>query len=413
MIKVIHFADFHLGMDNYGHIDTKTGLSTRALDFLASLDFLVEHALAHDTDIVLFAGDAFKTRSPSPTHQREFASRIRRLSAAGVQTVLLVGNHDLPVTMGKAHTLEIFRTLNVPNVIVADRPGLHQVPARSGEFLQVLALPWVLKSHILAKDKYKGLGLTELGSVMRQRLVELLITGTNSLSKQARTDRPLVLLAHGTVEGAVFGSEQDAMLGNDLIIPRDIAFSPIFDYVAMGHLHKHQQVGEDPPVVYAGSMERVDFGEARDPKGFVELELGVWAGLLDWRFVETPTRDFVTLDVAVEEDEDADRAVVKAVGGMVKLADVILRINVSGAGLLNEGLIRAAAAAAANVSIRNVRPRGPARLRLAADGDLRDYTPEQLLKHYFVAKGTPKKRAEMLMGLAKEIIEEVDNDTTE
>ena len=80
MIKILHFADLHLGVENYGRLDPQTGLSTRLADFLRCFDFLVDHAAHHDVDLALFAGDAFKTRDPSPTYQREFARRIRRLA---------------------------------------------------------------------------------------------------------------------------------------------------------------------------------------------------------------------------------------------------------------------------------------------------------------------------------------------
>ncbi|NIO69518.1 MAG: exonuclease SbcCD subunit D, partial [Anaerolineae bacterium] len=60
---------------------------------------------------------------PSPTYQREFAKRIQRLSAAGVPTVLVVGNHDTPNALGRANAVEIFDTLEVENVVVAKRPA--------------------------------------------------------------------------------------------------------------------------------------------------------------------------------------------------------------------------------------------------------------------------------------------------
>src|SRR5215217_7931976 len=95
-MKLLHFADLHLGVENYGRIDTQTGLSSRLGDFLHRLDDVVDYAIAERMDAVLFAGDAFKTRDPNPTVQRAFAERIRRLSRATIPTILLIGNHDLP-----------------------------------------------------------------------------------------------------------------------------------------------------------------------------------------------------------------------------------------------------------------------------------------------------------------------------
>src|SRR5512136_207486 len=132
-MKIIHFADLHLGVETYGKINPETGVSTRLDDFLKAIDKLVDYALDHQIDLVLFCGDAYKSREPSQTQQREFARRIKRLSGGGVPLFLLIGNHDLPNALGRATTIEIFATLSVPNVWVANRPGIHRIQTKSGE----------------------------------------------------------------------------------------------------------------------------------------------------------------------------------------------------------------------------------------------------------------------------------------
>jgi len=99
-IKVVHFADVHLGVENYGRLDPGTGLSTRLIDFLAAIDRVIDAAIDEGADLVVFAGDAYKTRDPSPTYQREFARRVRRLSEAGLPTVLV---RTPPLRGGAAH----------------------------------------------------------------------------------------------------------------------------------------------------------------------------------------------------------------------------------------------------------------------------------------------------------------------
>ena len=129
-MRVLHFADLHIGVENYGRTDPTTGLSTRLGDFLAALDELVDYALGHDIDLVLFCGDAYKSRDPSQTHQREFARRIMRLTAAGVPVFLLVGNHDLPYALGRATALDIYPTLGVPLVHVGSRLETYVIESR-------------------------------------------------------------------------------------------------------------------------------------------------------------------------------------------------------------------------------------------------------------------------------------------
>ena len=114
-IRMLHFADTHIGVENYGAIDPATGISSRVLDFLRRIDDLIDFAGENDADLAIFAGDAFKSRYPSPTHQREFARRIKRLAEI-CPVVLVVGNHDRPAMVQKASSVEIFHTLDVPNV---------------------------------------------------------------------------------------------------------------------------------------------------------------------------------------------------------------------------------------------------------------------------------------------------------
>ena len=106
-IRVLHFADVHIGMENYGKTDPDTGVSSRVFDFLQRMDEMIAYADEHDVDLVIFAGDSFRSRSPNPTHLREFAQRIRMLSQLA-PTMLLVGNHDLPVNAAKASTSRDF-----------------------------------------------------------------------------------------------------------------------------------------------------------------------------------------------------------------------------------------------------------------------------------------------------------------
>ena len=59
-MKILHFSDLHIGVENYGKIDPNTGLSTRLSDFLSSFDELVDFALSEPVDIVILAGDVYK-----------------------------------------------------------------------------------------------------------------------------------------------------------------------------------------------------------------------------------------------------------------------------------------------------------------------------------------------------------------
>ena len=267
-MRILHFADLHIGVENYGRIDPNTGLSSRLGDFLRSYDELVDYAIDEGIDLVLFAGDAYKSRDPSQTHQREFARRIARLSAAGIPTFLLVGNHDTPQVIAQATALEIFPTLNVANVYIGDRLQTYIVETRDGP-LQVVALPWIKRSDFLATNAARGMTHGEINQAIEQGISRAIQAQVESLD----SDIPAVLAGHVTISQSTLASEQTMMLGHDHVLLNSNVALPQFEYVALGHIHRHQVLSRNPYVVYAGSLQRVDFGEERDDKGFCVVEI--------------------------------------------------------------------------------------------------------------------------------------------
>src|SRR5215471_2302126 len=164
-LRLAHIADTHIGMENYGRINPETGLNQRLHDFLNSLDQAIDGAIQEQVNVAIFAGDIYKTRDPTPTHQREFARRIQRLASHGIQTVLVAGNHDVPMSAGRATSVDIFRALEIPSVTVARQIGTHRLATRAGP-VQVVAFPWAVRSLVLAQPEYKNCTIAELNQAM-------------------------------------------------------------------------------------------------------------------------------------------------------------------------------------------------------------------------------------------------------
>src|SRR5579871_5149854 len=164
-MRILHLADLHLGTELYGHYDAATGSSSRLADFAQVLDVAVDRAIDERVDLFLFAGDAYKTRDPNPTQQRELAKRLRRLLEAGIPVFLLTGNHDMPNAVARATSLDIFGALSPSGFTVASRPGLHLLQTRSGP-LYVLSMPWLTRSALFARDENKNLPQDELHQKM-------------------------------------------------------------------------------------------------------------------------------------------------------------------------------------------------------------------------------------------------------
>jgi exonuclease SbcD len=405
-IRLVHFADLHVGMENYGRLDPATGTSSRTRDFLDRLDEVIDYALSRKADLAVFAGDAFKTRDPEPTQQREFARRIKKL-ANSIPVLLLVGNHDLPGTVSKATSLDIYHVLDIPNVIVGYKPGSQLVQTAHGP-LFLAWMPYPSRNRLLLEDEHRGKSLPELEQALRDAVTQYLRELAQEAAKQ---DAPRVLAGHFTVAGAVFGSERTVMLGSDVSVLKSAIADPVWDYVALGHIHKQQNLtqGEEgiPPVVYAGSLERIDFGEEGEPKGFCAAE--ITRGETTVEFVPVRARPFHTIRVNVKTEDDPTPAVLKAVAlHRDELQDSVVRVIVSMTGdqtaLLDERAIQKAAEGASHFAIQR-EVREETRSRLGTD-NAESLTPIELLERYLRAKAVDEKRVAELLQAAEELMKE-------
>jgi exonuclease SbcD len=328
-MRILHFADLHLGVESYGRPDPATGLSTRLVDFLRTLDEIVDFALTNDVDLVLFCGDAYKSREPSPTQQREFARRINRLASNRIATFLLVGNHDLPNAVGKATATEIFDTLAVRNVCVSGRPQVCRLETKSGP-IQVASLPWPRRGLLLGKDETKDMDLDQIKKKMEEALTRIV----EAHAKSVDSSIPAVLAAHVWVAGCRTASEKMVTIGQDhALLPGTLA-NPAFDYVGLGHIHKHQVISDSPPLVYAGSPERLDFSEEEDEKGFYVVDINNSASGIKsvaYAFHAVNARRFLTIEATVAQDDlDPTTTVLTAISlhqGQVK--DAIVRLHIT------------------------------------------------------------------------------------
>lgn len=326
-MRLIHFSDLHIGIENYGRTDPATGLSTRLGDFLAAFDELVDFAIDNSIDLVLFAGDAYKSREPNQTQQREFAKRIARLASEGIKVFLLVGNHDLPNALARATAVEIFDTLAIHNVTVAATAGTTTIETPSGP-IQIVAIPWPRRSVLLARDAAKNLTFDEMNKKIEDILTNRVLKESQALDPSI----PSILTAHVSISEATLGSERSMMVGSDHVLLRSTVAQPTFDYVALGHIHRMQVLHESPPVVYCGSLQRVDFGEEKDDKGFyvVDIDPSLPQGqrVTSYQFHQVKARRFQTIDVTIKPDDlDPTTTILREVQRR-PTADAIVRLRI-------------------------------------------------------------------------------------
>ena len=428
-MRLLHISDIHIGVELYGRRATEAdietlppyfapgedrtqylGINTRLLDFLSAMDYAVDYAATHSVDLVLFAGDAYKSRDPSQTHQREFARRIARLSEVGIPTFLTVGNHDLPHVANRATALDIFPTLNVPNVSVGITLGTHRISTNAGD-IQVVGLPWIRIGQFMAREDTRGLTLDQIKQQVEENLTQFLQEEVDRLDPAT----PAVLCAHVNIAGAKTASEQSMMLGNDHVLNLGTVAIPQFDYVALGNIHKYQVLTQHPPVVYAGSIERVDFSEEHEEKGFVIIDIDPakpqGERLIEYKFVAVDARPMLTIDVPSHPLQDPTSAAIEAIGRHTddELSRAIVRLRVHMEAeqepAFSESAVRQALGAAFHVAGIERRVQRDRRTRLPA-GDVEQLGPLDALRRYFEAKAVPSDREQLLVKYASRLIQD-------
>ncbi|MCD4802544.1 MAG: metallophosphoesterase, partial [Anaerolineales bacterium] len=353
---------------------------------------------------------------------REWGKRIMRLSKAEIPTILLVGNHDVSPSVARAHALEEFSTLSVPHVLVVDKPmflGPEElkplcVPGKELA-LQLLAVPWVSRSGLMAYLDFQTRDLGQLYEEMEKRLSNVLEKWLDG----ADPALPTILTAHASIEGAVYGGERTVLLGKDFVLPKSMVVDPRLDYVAMGHIHKSQNLnkGNHPPVVYSGSIERVDFGEVKDDKFFVLADVKKGKTDLDWRKLKD-IRPFHDCSLELFSQQDITDQIINTLPAQGIMKDAVVRLVLeyprAWAPLIDDKAIQEYASGAFEFHFVK-RPQMDERIRLPQDQTVGDLAPQELLEKFWQASHVPEEDAEALQALAASIItgeeEEAEEET--
>lgn len=299
MIRFIHTADVHFGMENYGKIDPATGIHTRLLDFERAFNACIDKAIALDVDFFLFAGDAYKTANPSPTQQQLLLRCLLRLFKANIPVVMVIGNHDNPLSFGKAHALDIFNEVPLAGFHVIAKPTSFTLQTKNGP-VNIVGIPWPTRNTLALSEKHAADTFSLITDYISKTVSSIIMHYAQELDPTI----PAVLTGHLTVSSGIFsGSEKRAIYGTDpIFLPSQLALAP-FDYVGLGHLHRYQNLNKNgyPAIVYSGSIERIDFGERNDEKGFCLVTVHEKNNTTH-EFIKVPVRPFFHIEVDLKSD---------------------------------------------------------------------------------------------------------------
>jgi len=276
-MNFIHCADLHLCIKKYGISDPKTGLNSRVLDDLKQFDKIIDYAINKKIDLFLIAGDVFDKRTPDEIVQREFAKRLRILIDNKITTVVLTGNHEGVTSTDMAHCLSSIDIINDSEYLfIVDKPKMVLIKKLK---VSILCLPYN-KTNVFENIK-------------------------------SNVELPIILLGHILVNGA----EQNGHILNNGMSILNFKGSDIV-YRALGHIHKRQKVGR---YVYSGSINRINFGDEGDDKGFIHGILN--HGKVKTKFIQLESREFKTINAIWGTG-------VKKQIGKLDLKNVIVKLNI-------------------------------------------------------------------------------------
>ncbi|MBD3231635.1 exonuclease subunit SbcD [Candidatus Dependentiae bacterium] len=324
MIKFFHTADIHLGVENYGKINSITGVHSRLQDFKNSFQQCIDLAIKEKIDFFLFCGDAYKTAFPTPTHQKILMNLFFQLKQANIPIVSIIGNHDHPLSFGKVNSLDILSEIPTDGFYVFSKPDILNLETKNGP-IQIIGIPWPTRNNIITDKKFHLKDNIQITNFLSQAVSNII----KNLASKLDPRIPSILAGHLTVGTGIFsGSEKCAIFGNDPVFFNSQLSINNFDYVALGHLHRHQNLNSNsyPPVVYSGSIERIDFGERKEAKGFCKVEIDVKKKTRClFEFVKLNIRPMIQVEVFLEKNKNQTEQILEEMK-KIDIKDSILKI---------------------------------------------------------------------------------------
>ncbi len=250
MVTLVHTSDWHVGRTIRGR--------SRTEEHEAVLAEVAALAAAVSADVVLVTGDLFDAASPSPEAERVVYQALLDLESTGAHVVVLAGNHDSERRLQAVAPVLLRGGVTVrAGWAPPEEGGVVEVEAADGTPVQVACLPFLSQKQALRAGELMSLSAGELGGHYTAAVRE----AVRRLASVFRPEAVKVVAAHLFAVGAdAGGSERSAHLASGYAVPADV-FPAAAHYVALGHLHRAQPVGE-PRIRYAGAPLQLDFGEA-------------------------------------------------------------------------------------------------------------------------------------------------------
>ena len=256
-MKILHTADWHIGKKLHKHELSE--------DFALFINWLIEYIRTENIDVLLISGDIFDLANPSSEARKQYYQALVKLQKLNCKIIATGGNHDSPAMLNAPG--DLMRALDM-EVIGGLPENLEEtlVPVynKNKEIeLVVTAIPYLRDA-----DLRSGAG----ASTYEDRLeairegIKNIFHSAAEICREKYPEIPVVAMGHLYTAGIESSeSERDIQIGN-LAAFQASQFGEYFKYVALGHIHKPQQVNAGIPVFYSGSPIPLSFSERKDEK---------------------------------------------------------------------------------------------------------------------------------------------------
>lgn len=259
-MRLLHTSDWHVGRALRGR--------DRSAEHRAVLAEIVEVARDGAVDAIIVAGDLFESAAPTPDAERIVYRAL--LDLAEVAPVVVVsGNHDNDRRLAAVEPLlGLGRITTRAMLAKADEGGVMIVDGADGVQACIALLPWISQRYIVRAEELMSVDASDHPGLFADRLKDIVA----KLCEGFTADRVNIVAGHAMIHGGALGGGE--RLAHTLFeySLHATAFPANAHYVALGHLHRCQQLGNQPPVWYCGSPLQLDFSEADEDKCVLVVE---------------------------------------------------------------------------------------------------------------------------------------------
>ncbi|GAB5553902.1 MAG: exonuclease subunit SbcD [Saprospiraceae bacterium] len=264
-MKVLHTSDWHLGQKFL----TKDRLEEHQL----ALDWMYELIIAEQVDVLIVAGDIFDIGSPPNYARKLYYSFLTRLLNTPCRHVVIIGgNHDSPTMLEAPKALLEQLNIHIIGAVPEDpKDQLITLKNKEGQPEGLIAAVPFLRDRDLRTSTTAETGLQRI-EMIKKAITQHYVQIGEWVEALAPQDIPVIATGHLYASGAIASDKQDNIYIGDKENIKADQFPSCFDYVALGHIHRPQIIGDHSNVRYSGSIIPLSFSETKDDKSIYLLE---------------------------------------------------------------------------------------------------------------------------------------------